>query len=348
MTELNVPGPSAGSGSRPTAASQAGTASAWSGTALAMRHSDVVEDRSAGLIGGPGSRPCNAGSRFQGCSISKLVVSTVVLMLADAGAVDLQTPVSAWLDDVPRRWTGITLHHLLSNTSGLGHWGDVPGLPRLLTTPPPLDELVALIDAAPLVAPPGSGWRYSGPGFLTAARVVEAVTGTSYGATARDLVFVPAGMDATSSGNPSPGEMNLAVGHDHGRPWPLDPGFGPVIGSGDLWTTRGDLLRLGRSLRAGHLLSKRSAARLWTPQAVLPPADSGAGAVDVTGYGYGTFTGTILGRPARINPGDGPGYQTLLAYLPDAELDLVVLCNEEAPSVDAALAELSLLDPRDG
>lgn len=64
----------------------------------------------------------------------------------------------------------------------------------------------------------------------------------------------------------------------------------------------------------------------------------------MVGYGYGTFAGTLLGRPARLNPGDAPGYQTLLAYLSDDDLDVVVLCNEEAPSLLAALAHLSLDD----
>ena len=346
MTELHkvFGGHVAGGTSQATHASYADTAGAWSGTVLVLRGSSVVEDRSAGLTGGRDSQPCNAGSRFQGCSISKLVVSTVVLALVDSGVADLRTPVSTWLDELPRAWSRITLHQLLSNTSGLGHWGDVPGLPRLLTTPPPLDELLALIKAAPLTASPGSSWRYSGPGFLTAARVVEAVAGRPYRDIARDLVFAPAGMHATASGNPVSGETNLAVGHDHGRPSPLHPGFGPIVGSGDLWTTRDDLVRLARALRSGQLLSRWSTAQLWAPHAALPPTASGSSPVDVTGYGYGTFTGTVLGRPARINPGDGPGYQTLLAYLPDDELDLVVLCNEEAPSVHAALADLSLPD----
>jgi len=62
----------------------------------------------------------------------------------------------------------------------------------------------------------------------------------------------------------------------------------------------------------------------------------------VTGYGYGTFLGRVRGHQARINPGAMPGYQTLLAYLPDQELDLAVLCNEEAPNLNAALTELQL------
>ena len=312
----------------------------WSGTAIVRRGADVLADRSAGLTAGPRSQPCHPRSRFMGCSISKLVVSTVVLSLVESGDLDLQTPIGTWLGGLPASWSPITVHQLLSNTSGLGHWGDVPGLPPLLTTPPPLDELLTLIADAPLLSAPGATWRYSGPGFLTAARVIEAVTGQAYPDTARQRVFAPAAMDATFSGTPTTADTDLAIGHDHGRPWPLHPNFGAIVGSGDLWTTRDDLVLLARSLRVGDLLSTRSAAQLWTVHATVPRTGTPPGPIDVTSYGYGTFLGTVLAHPARINPGDGPGYHTLMAYLPDEQLDVVVLCNEEAPSVHAALADL--------
>ncbi|GAA1437003.1 hypothetical protein GCM10009616_38010 [Microlunatus lacustris] len=302
----------------------------------------MVEERSVGLTNGPGSEACSPRSRFQACSISKLVLSTVVLSLIEAGTLNLQLPITTWLDDLPSSWSTITLHHLLSNTSGLGHWGDIPGLPRLLTAPPPYEDLLALIATAPPVGPPGAGWRYSGPGFLTAGRVITAATGQPYATIADTLVFTPAGMTATSSG-PAPADPDLAVGHDHGRPSPLHPNFADITGSGDLWTTTGDLVRLNQALRSDHLLNPRSAAQLWTRHTTLPaPSSTTPEPVVMTGYGYGTFLGRIRGHQAQINPGDMPGYQTLLAHLPNHELDLAVLCNEEAPSVDAALAELRL------
>ena len=314
----------------------------WSGTFLAVRGSEVVEERSVGPSAGPDSPPCTPRSRFQACSISKLVVSTVVLSLVESGTLHLQQPITTWLDDLPSTWPTITLHQLLSNTSGLGHWGDVPGLPRLLTAPPPVDELLALIADAPLVEPPGAGWRYSGPGFLIAARTVEAVTGQPYAAIADDLVFTPAAMQSTTSGPPLPTGADATIGHDRGRPWPPHPNFATITGSGDLWTTTGDLIRLGQALRTGQLLPTRSASQLWSPHTTLPAAPANPGPMVVTAYGYGMFLGRILGHRARINPGDNPGYQSLLAYLPDRDIDLAVLCNEEAPSLDAALAELRL------
>lgn len=67
----------------------------------------------------------------------------------------------------------------------------------------------------------------------------------------------------------------------------------------------------------------------------------------MTAYGYGTFLGRVLGHRARIHPGDNPGYQTLLAHLPDLDLDLAVLANEDTPSLHAALAELQSLPAAD-
>ncbi|RYZ30030.1 MAG: class A beta-lactamase-related serine hydrolase [Propionibacteriaceae bacterium] len=195
--------------------------------------------------------------------------------------------------------------------------------------------------AAPLLGPPGAGWRYSGPGFLTAGRVVEAVTGQPYAATAAALVFTPTGMTATSSG-PAPDDPTVAVGHDQGQPRILHPNFAAIIGSADLWTTAGDLVRLNQALRSGRLLPREYADLLWTPHVTLPTAATDPGPVVPTGYGYGTFLGRVLGHGARINPGDMPGYQTLSAYLPDQDLDLAVLCNEEAPSLDAALIDLEV------
>jgi len=146
--------------------------------------------------------------RFQAGSISKLVLATVVLALVERQQLRLHEPIVRWLGEAPSLWQSITLHQLLSHTSGLGHWEDVPGLPPLLVTPPPRDHLVALIADAPLVSQPGAGWRYSGPGFVIAALVVEAATGTPYADVATELVLAPASI-ARSSALPSGRRLSI-------------------------------------------------------------------------------------------------------------------------------------------
>ena len=313
----------------------------WTGTARVVRGDEVVEELSLGALGGPGTPPCSPTTRFQAGSISKLVLSIVALRLADKHRLRLDEPITRWLGDAPPGWSTITLHQLLSHTSGLGHWGDVPGLPPLLESPPPRDDLVALVRRAPLAYPPGTGWRYSGPGFVVAALVLEAAAGRPYGELAGELVIGAAGLDGTTSGLFPLGEPDIATGHHEGSALRVDPGFAGVPGTGDLWTTTVDLVRLARALRAGDLLAPASAARLWTPHARLPASDD-PGALRMEAYGYGTFLGRLGGRRARMNPGDNPGFQSLLAHLPDDDLDIAILCNEDAPSVEAAVGDLDL------
>jgi CubicO group peptidase (beta-lactamase class C family) len=314
--------------------------STWSRTAKAVGPDGVIAVKSSGRVAGPESELCRPRTRFQAGSISKLVLSAVVLELDARGELHLQAPITDRLEEAPARWDRITLHHLLSNSSGLGHWGDVPGLPPLLTEPPSRDDLVALIADADLVYAPGGGWRYSGPGFVVAALVVEAVTRRPYGEVAAELVFEPARLRSTSSGVFPGGGEDVAMGHRQGQLLHVDPGLADIPGTGDLWTTADDLVLLNRAIRAGRVLDPEVAAQLWTPHVVIEGSDDG-GPMVMSAYGYGTFLGRLEGREARINPGDNPGYQSLLAYLPDDDVDLVVLCNEDA-SVSAALTDLTL------
>jgi CubicO group peptidase (beta-lactamase class C family) len=311
----------------------------WSGTAKAVRHGVVIDEQSSGHVAGPESAPCRPGTWFQAGSISKLVLSVVVLELAVRSELHLQAPITDWLDDAPPHWDRITLHQLLSHTSGLGHWGDIPGLPPLLEDPPPHADLVALIASADLLYSPGSGWRYSGPGFVVAALVIEAATRRPYGEVAADLVFEPANLPATTSGAFPGSREDVAMGHQQGQRLHVHPGFADIPGTGDLWTTTDDLVRLNQAIRAGQVIEPDAAAQLWTPHVEIEGSDDG-GPMVMDAYGYGTFLGRLEGREARINPGDNPGYQSLLAYLPDDDVDLAVLCNEDA-SVNGALADLT-------
>ena len=174
----------------------------------------------------------------------------MVLELAVRSELHLQAPITDWLDDAPAPWHRITLHQLLSHTSGLGHWGDIPGLPRLLEDPPSRADLVALIASETPLYPPGSGWRYCGPGFVVAALVIVA-TPRPYGDVAAELVFDPANLSATTSGAFPGSREDVAMGHQQGQRLPVHPGFADIPGTGGLRTTTDDLVRLNQAIRTG-------------------------------------------------------------------------------------------------
>ncbi|RUR01246.1 serine hydrolase domain-containing protein [Labedella endophytica] len=314
----------------------------WSGSALVMRGGEVIEEVSVGTTAGPGSPACSARSRFQAGSISKQVMSVVTLSLVHRGILELDGPIGQWLTGLPARLQPIMLRQLLSHSSGIGHWGDIPGLPPLLETPPGRDALVELIGEAQLVSEPGDGWRYSGPGFVVVALVVEAATGRPYGEVAEELVFSRAGMRDTTSGRFPIGETDVAVGRRGGRYIEVEEGFTHLPGTGDLWTTTTDLLRYSRALRSDDLIDSGLASLLWTEHVDLDPPDPADQPASATAYGFGTFIGRVREHDAWFVPGDNPGYQSLMAFLPRRDIAIAVLGNAEAPGVSTILRQLNV------
>ncbi|WP_439689228.1 serine hydrolase domain-containing protein [Curtobacterium sp. SP.BCp] len=309
---------------------------AWSGTMLVARGAEPLVERAVGNTAGPESPPIILGTRFQAGSISKQLMSVVALDLVARGRLALDQPIAEHLPALPGHLRAVTLHHLLSHTSGLGHWSSLDGVPPLLDVPSSHEELVRLTLTAEPDAAPGERFRYSGPGFLVVARVIEAVTGRPYAEALGDVVLGPTGMRDTTSGQFP--ERGAAVGHVDGRTITVEQGFADLPGTGDLWTTAGDLLRYGRALRSGQLIPQTLVAEMLSPQAILEPPDPVDRSLSAKAYGYGTFLGRVLGDDGWFVPGDNPGFQSLLAEVPGEDTEVVVLSND-ASGVEAALHE---------
>jgi CubicO group peptidase (beta-lactamase class C family) len=167
-------------------------------------------------------------TRYQLASVSKQFTAAAVLLLVEDGMLSLGDPVGRWIDDCPNEWQGITLHHLLTHTSGLGQWRDYPMINLAEWVKP--RELREIFHHVPLRYPPGEGWSYSSPAYVLLAQAVERAAGTPYRIFLADRIFDPLGLDKTFAGAPS-GQPDLARGHDAaGEPlptWELD-----VVGMG--------------------------------------------------------------------------------------------------------------------
>ncbi|GAB3203024.1 hypothetical protein GCM10027293_31280 [Pontibacter aydingkolensis] len=108
-------------------------------------------------------------------SLTKSFTSVLVMQLQEQ--LNVQDKVAKYLPDFPNG-ENITLHHLLSNTSGLpdfvNHWKDVN------TKPATTNDILTLIKDMPLDFEPGAKRNYSSTGFIILAQVIEKVTGKPY------------------------------------------------------------------------------------------------------------------------------------------------------------------------
>ena len=164
--------------------------------------------------------------------------------------------------------------------------------------------------------------------------MLAAAAGRPYDELARELVIEPLGLTATHLGSPGPGPA--ALGYRAGEPvasWDL----GSMPGTGDVWSTAGDLARFVTALHTGGLLPPAVQPLLHDVRVSTP--DSSESRIRAHSYAAGHFVGTVDGQPACLHPGDNPGYQSLALWLPDSSTVVVVLNNDEADDVEAVAAD---------
>jgi CubicO group peptidase (beta-lactamase class C family) len=301
---------------------------------MVTRGGSVQADLAGGLADVGAGVPCASGTRFQVCSVSKQFAAAAVMLLVESGRLDLHEPVDRWLPEGPPHWRQVTLHHLLSHTAGVPHWLEAPGLDP--TEPMRISERLQVIQATPLRTEPGAQWHYSSPGFLLAGLIVERASGQPYPQFLAEKILSPLQLTQTATGG---APAAAARGYRDGQPvppWDLDA----MPGTGDIWSTTGDLTRFTAALHGGELVSASSLRAMCTARAVLDDDDDGEPPLTTTGYGYGMFIGMFAGQPAYYHPGDNPGYQSLACWLPDQAASIVILVNDEAASITGLLRQL--------
>jgi len=307
------------------------------GAAIVTRAGRVKLEVASGLADAEAGAECTPQTRFQISSISKQFAAVAVLLLAESGQLDLAEPVARWLPGSPAQWQRVTLHHLLSHTAGVRHWGDAPGFDPSQAMD--AAERLALIQQAPLLADPGTRWQYSSPGYVLAGHIVAQASGQPYPDFLAAQVLAPLGLTATRSGE-VPAGPTVARGYHGTEPvaaWPLSG----MPGTGDICATVGDLARFTAAVHSGSLLAPHSVQAMITPHAPLP---DGQGTPDgwatVEGYGYAQYVGHMAGHAAYVHTGDNPGYQSVAAWLPGQAACVVILSNDEAADIEALLRQL--------
>ena len=294
----------------------------FSGAISVFRDGAAVYEHASGLADAALNRPITLETCFHSASVSKQFVAASVLLLVEAGEVDLHAPIARYLPRCPAAWAEITAHQLLTHTAGFGHWRQVEGFDPIY--PPTPAEILERRARRPLVNAPGGEFAYSGVGYLLAANIVERVAGQSYAEFTTERIFAPLGMRSTRAGVRAPGVG--ALGYRDGKPVDAS-GISAIPGTGDLWTTVGDLTRYAESFAADELLTASSRELMCTAHAPVSAEDGQFG--ETVGYGYGYWIGTVDGLAMHYHPGDIVGYRSVYVCVSGARASFAILSNQD-------------------
>jgi len=295
----------------------------FSGAVLVSKGGDVVFEAAKGMADRTAGRPNTPETIFRVGSVTKQFTAMAVLILQDRGRLDVRDPVGRHVPGLPEAWRELTIHQLLTHTSGLMHSWALPGFRETMARPTTLDETLARFSDQPLLFEPGSDFQYSGLGYFLLAKLIEQVSGQSYAAFLRTEIFDPLGMKDTGADDPSLSLPRRAQGYDRGQDGSIQVAaeiFVPLLtGGGNLYSTVGDLAKWDRALASHQLVSERAYAAMYHPER--------------KNYAYGWLVGQVLNHDALFHSGGLPGFSAYNLRFPSDGIDVIVLSNDSSAPV---------------
>jgi CubicO group peptidase (beta-lactamase class C family) len=229
-----------------------------------------------------------AETLFQVGSISKTVTATLIMMLVEAGKVDLDATFRSYFPDFMVKdetaAAQATIRHLLTHTSGWA--GDV--FEDTGAGDDASARYMALMADVEQLAPFGTIWSYNNANFYLLGHLIEQITGESYRTAVQKMLFGPLGMTHTYLDPADVITHRFVVGHltdgdevKVGRPWAMSRATYPV---GGIVTCLADLLAYakfhmgdGRMTDGTRLLTPESLALMQQPQFEIGGKDQAIG-----------------------------------------------------------------------
>jgi CubicO group peptidase (beta-lactamase class C family) len=302
----------------------------FSGSVLVARNGAVVLDKSYGLADRQKNIPITPQTKFPIGSITKQFTAMAVLMLQEQGKLNVQDGICNYLEKCPEAWKPVTIHQLLTHTSGIpdpleAFWT------QDISSPAPLEQMIADAAAKPLEFQPGAKFSYNNTGYDLLGKIIENVSSQTYGIFLQEHIFQPLSMSNTSF---DPNQHDLAIGYKDQTGKIANPfNLWVAFSAGALYSTVEDLYLWDQALYTEKLAPQKDLDTMFTPYTSLP--DTGG-----MGYGYGWTIGTDHQHRFVGHEGLAYGYRSLILRYPDDHVTIIILSNQE--NVDPSIIASSI------
>ncbi|MCZ6619712.1 MAG: serine hydrolase [Gammaproteobacteria bacterium] len=288
----------------------------FSGSVMVTKGDEVLLSKGYGFANVEHEISNTPATKFRLGSITKQFTAMAVLILEERKKLRVEDPISEHLEDTPETWKDVTIHHLLTHTSGIHSFTNDKAYRENMMLPQSIDEMIARFRDEPLEFEPGSRFKYCNSGYFLLGAIIERASGESYEAFLKAAIFTPLGMKDSGYDHPRTILPRRASGYQReggeliNAPY-LD--MSQPYAAGALYSTVKDLVRWDQKLRAGELISEESHKKMFTPFK--------------NGYAYGWNIRERFGHKQVGHGGGINGFNTSIARFPDQGVCSVVLSN---------------------
>jgi CubicO group peptidase (beta-lactamase class C family) len=293
----------------------------FNGIVLVSKKQQLLYEACIGKASQELDLPVGPHSVFRIASISKQFTALLVALAIEEGRLHSDDSLARYFpSNQHSQWRRITVHQLLSHRSGIPHNEAITDYWRLKSRLPlSKEQSLAEIFSLHLLFEPGTGMKYSSPGYFLLACILESIYKQSYTTILEEKILKPLKLEHTGIADAEKIIPGLVTGyHLAGEKLIPAPYRDPSLmkGSGDLYASGGDLIKWNNSFATDGRWREEMKKKIFTDYSTGSP-----------NYGYGWFLREGGKRTAWYHGGGTFGCSALSAWYPEEQIAIVILSN---------------------
>ncbi|MDQ2716591.1 MAG: beta-lactamase family protein [Chloroflexota bacterium] len=301
----------------------------FSGSVLIAQNGQVLFSKGYSMANWDNNTPNTPQTRFHIGSLTKQFTASAIMILQERGKLHVHDPLCNYLPYCPAAWRPLTIHHLLTHTSG------IPQLDNSRVSIASPTAFIASYNGVPLAFTPGSQYSYCSVCFQILGIVVERASGQPYSTFIQQTILTPLQMNSSGFFANYSSMPDHSIGYaswqlkadDLG--WSVAPNMSFLFASGLLVTTVKDLYRWDQGLYAHTVISQQSLDQMYTPYV--------SSEFPTSSYGYGWFIAkpSTPHYPYFWHYGSIDGFRAYIGRYPTNKVTIIILSNLAAQDIVA-------------
>lgn len=316
----------------------------FNGSVLVAEKGAVIYKNGYGFANMEWGVPNRPDTKHRLASITKQFTAMLIVQLVADNKLALDVPISTYLPDYPKKnGDRITIHHLLTHSSGTPNYTSFPTYRDMMRNPHSPEEIVRLFEDLALEFTPGEKFAYSNSGYVLLGAIIEKVSGKTFEQVLQDKILTPLKMDNTGYDHNDRVIKNRASGYNKNGNTFVNANYIDMsvpFAAGAIYSTVEDMFLWDQALYTEKLLPKKYMDLLFEKHIPAGP----------NYYGYGWEIGNMpigntkesvqtIGHSGGIN-----GFNTLITRLAADNKVILLLCNTgDAPLYDITKAIVGIL-----
>lgn len=282
--------------------------------------------------------PMKPENVFEIGSITKQFTAVSILMLEEQEKLKVTDEITKYIPDYPTLGKKITIHHLLTHTSGIKSYTDMPSFVGEARTDLSPTELIDVFKNEPMDFDPGEKYNYSNSGYILLGYIIEVASGETYQDFIQKNIFDKVGMSSSYYGSNAKIIKNRASGYkEDGDSYANSDYISMSLpyAAGSIMSTTDDMLKWQNVINANTLIIRKS----------LEKAINGSTLNDgkEIAYGYGWGKDKVQGSTAIAHGGGIFGYTTHEMYMPKEKIYVVALTNCNCKNISGLTKKIAAI-----